>query len=470
MTRRASSTSPAQPPNVERLSEVVNELSQQVRLLQEAVDELREEFRWALDNDRTVVWPTAVGLRQLRRSGGTQEPAELLPIPEALPATSPVAPLLRQLIEDVQQHMTDIATEQLEYLLVELGQVEERIVKLLTPQATQGRLEFEPSTHETESSRDPANESSVAATEACNADRQLAPGDIVVMTLDGRTYSVEVIQVDFDAGTADVCTAPSMEPVTVDLSVLSPIKSVHETIGEPSHRLTLFTAGDAVEFEFDGEELFGEIVALDDARNEATILLIPSQDEVTVEQDILTRVEPDPLSYEEQEVTSVVVGDTDTSTPTAPESDIESFGSVNRDTAEPLTIREVREFRDRLMNGAVMIADLRQTFERFVTSKEAFIQEMVNSFDLAGLKQLAHTFGYESRDRQRRPVALRVYEAILREFTCGRYIAPDVRSPTLESYVSHNIDRLTDADLQPPSEAPAVPSTSAEVAPSRTLF
>jgi hypothetical protein len=61
--------------------------------------------------------------------------------------------------------------------------------------------------------------------------------------------------------------------------------------------VTLYEVGDAVEFEWEGEEMFGEIVTLDDARNQAVVMLIPSQDEVTVCQDELKKVEPDELAY-----------------------------------------------------------------------------------------------------------------------------------------------------------------------------
>lgn len=61
--------------------------------------------------------------------------------------------------------------------------------------------------------------------------------------------------------------------------------------------VVLYEIGDAVEFEHDGEELFGEIVAVDDARNEATIMLIPSGEELVVCQDNLTKSTPDGPAY-----------------------------------------------------------------------------------------------------------------------------------------------------------------------------
>ncbi len=60
--------------------------------------------------------------------------------------------------------------------------------------------------------------------------------------------------------------------------------------------LTLFEEGDAVEFEHGSEVAFGEVVETNDGLNEAVVLLIPSNERVTVRQDDLQRVEPDPLS------------------------------------------------------------------------------------------------------------------------------------------------------------------------------
>lgn len=65
-------------------------------------------------------------------------------------------------------------------------------------------------------------------------------------------------------------------------------------------KLPLFEPGDAVEFEKDGTDLFGEIVALDDANNQASVMLIPSEEHVAVSQDELTKTKPDPLAPHSQ--------------------------------------------------------------------------------------------------------------------------------------------------------------------------
>jgi hypothetical protein len=98
----------------------------------------------------------------------------------------------------------------------------------------------------------------------------------------------------FGADLADAIAVPSERA--------QPPPEVRTPAGEPGDSefvstVVLYEVGDAVEFAWEGEELFGEIVALDDARNRATIMLIPSEDELTVCQDDLTKVVPDELAY-----------------------------------------------------------------------------------------------------------------------------------------------------------------------------
>ncbi|MCA9076719.1 MAG: hypothetical protein KDA93_16965 [Planctomycetaceae bacterium] len=76
--------------------------------------------------------------------------------------------------------------------------------------------------------------------------------------------------------------------------------------------IELFEAGDAVEFDLDGETYFGEIATLDDAENSALVQLIPSFEEVEVPQDLLTRIEPDELSRREEVWTQIMEADDET--------------------------------------------------------------------------------------------------------------------------------------------------------------
>jgi len=62
--------------------------------------------------------------------------------------------------------------------------------------------------------------------------------------------------------------------------------------------LTLFNQGDAVDFSLDGQSHFGEVVDIDDANNLASVVVIPSNEVITVSQDALTKQDPDPLQRE----------------------------------------------------------------------------------------------------------------------------------------------------------------------------
>ena len=84
---------------------------------------------------------------------------------------------------------------------------------------------------------------------------------------------------------------PATEPSTPDLT----------TADGRLLPVTLFEVGNAVEFDRNREELFGEIAKLDDATNEATVQIIPSFEEVVVSQDQLRRIEPDELSCRSNE-------------------------------------------------------------------------------------------------------------------------------------------------------------------------
>lgn len=72
--------------------------------------------------------------------------------------------------------------------------------------------------------------------------------------------------------------------------------------------LNTFEEGDAVEVNDGVEPSFGEISSIDDARNEATVILIPSNEVVTVSQDSISRVAPDQLrrAFERMESDSSV--------------------------------------------------------------------------------------------------------------------------------------------------------------------
>ena len=101
-------------------------------------------------------------------------------------------------------------------------------------------------------------------------------------------------------------------PVAESAMIVDVVKADDAAFVERSP-IELFEAGDAVEFDLDGETYFGEIAALDDAENIALVQLIPSFEEVEVPQDLLTRIEPDELSRREEVWTQIMDLDDETS-------------------------------------------------------------------------------------------------------------------------------------------------------------
>jgi len=74
---------------------------------------------------------------------------------------------------------------------------------------------------------------------------------------------------------------------------------------QPTSDLVLFDEGDAVELPVDGEPAFGEVLEVDDGRNVARVMVIPSGETVSVRQDELRKVEPDDLARLPQDKVAV---------------------------------------------------------------------------------------------------------------------------------------------------------------------
>jgi len=76
-------------------------------------------------------------------------------------------------------------------------------------------------------------------------------------------------------------------------------RSVSETSIPPRSSagefIPLFDEGDAVEVNDGIHVSFGEVESIDDATNKATVILIPSNEVITVSQDSISRVVPDQL-------------------------------------------------------------------------------------------------------------------------------------------------------------------------------
>lgn len=75
--------------------------------------------------------------------------------------------------------------------------------------------------------------------------------------------------------------------------------------------LTLFDEGDAVEVDHNRLRGFGEVLAVDDATNLATVLMIPSNEHVTVPQDSLRKAEGDQLNQHSLSTATATAAESD---------------------------------------------------------------------------------------------------------------------------------------------------------------
>ncbi len=115
----------------------------------------------------------------------------------------------------------------------------------------------------------------------------------------------------------EIIAAIESQQIQTPTSETSTSDTEEDITGDPERSelppIELLEAGDAVEFELEGEIWFGEIAAVDDAENSALVQLIPSYEEVEVPQDLLTRIEPDELSRREEVWTQIMDLDHETS-------------------------------------------------------------------------------------------------------------------------------------------------------------
>lgn len=111
------------------------------------------------------------------------------------------------------------------------------------------------------------------------------------------TNEVEVLRESVDELKTALEWALRNARITVqfDEAANAPPDRVAEPETDPT--IELFEIGDGVNFQSDGVDHFGEIIALNDGENIAKVQLIRSGETVDINQDHLTRLENDPLNY-----------------------------------------------------------------------------------------------------------------------------------------------------------------------------
>lgn len=119
------------------------------------------------------------------------------------------------------------------------------------------------------------------------------PEHPLIAPLERLTEELKLVRTVLDEVRTDLQWALQNQGRVRDL--MSRQNSLESASSAAGKLLTTFEEGDAVEVN-DGEvPSFGEISSIDDAHNEATVILIPSNKVVTVSQDSISRVLPDQL-------------------------------------------------------------------------------------------------------------------------------------------------------------------------------
>ncbi len=238
--------------------------------------EIREQLHWlatngiprwepAIEDART---PPTISVAVVRSEG-------------ALPDVDSVeADLIRQVVERLETHVASIATDQLALFVDALDNARDELLAVLKGDP-QELLDFD----------DPPEVGTVV------------PRPVIAMeTADTKSAAKAQKSVDDSPLTAPETGGQGEHLVSiVDRDRHEPAhaeRPQQRTLFDatPPAKLTLFEPGEAIEFRRDGKDLFGEIVALDDGRNVATVMLIPSGEALTVSQDELAKAHPDPLT------------------------------------------------------------------------------------------------------------------------------------------------------------------------------
>ncbi|MCH7688643.1 MAG: hypothetical protein IH899_18500 [Planctomycetes bacterium] len=182
----------------------------------DAIDEFREQFTWAVQNERLSPAACPVLKRMAADPTAADWSARLEIVRGSTDKNSrPDDPQIEQPVFDRLLH----DAEELVLKLRELHTILSAGLYSTNSSSAEGGAKTKASLEEIPSQNVPGN--------APEADPPsivvIRGGDPVEFVLDGHEYFGEILQVDEAAGSADVCIVPTMECVTVDLSTLQSV-------------------------------------------------------------------------------------------------------------------------------------------------------------------------------------------------------------------------------------------------------
>jgi hypothetical protein len=431
-----SSTRPTAETSTEQLAAAVVELAQTVRVLNDLVQETREELQWIARNgvphqSLTVRFEPTQGMPPSATDGGTYQFKVVSNggSPSAAPATIEE---VHELFEWLGEHFTALHQEQLNLIVQAQEGVQKRLLAAIAGEPE--RPEGSPST-------------------VPDATRRTVP------SLPARSSVSRTLFPDEPASASNpVATAEASE-----IAVESGLTPDDKPRLPP---LALWEIGVAVEFNFNGRDVWGEIVALDDSTNTAIVQLIPSGEEVTVSQNRLrperatARCECiDPLAQRSDVMTHTaqpsprrVTDKGRASTWTAPA----DRGPVKGSTLESaratgvFSLARYVSVRDRMLQGAISLPELKLELHWLLTDRDEFCTHLTNRLKHSQLKSLSAKLGCLSRvqNTPKATLARNCFHAILRTFALDADLTYHPASETYEAAVAAAVERLTNDDLR----------------------
>ncbi len=413
---KTSSAPPAPETSLERLSAAVTELSQNVRVLTDLVQETRETLQWIADNG--VPHQTLTVRIDPQSSvippAGDDGPWKVQVTEVEDPAARPVT---EQGLQDACDWLADqfgeLAQEQLNLLVTAQNGVKREILAAIA-----GQARVPPTSSPRSAPPNREIPSASAAVQPC-----MPP------TNPDRPVVHQPRQFLFDQD-------PPL-PETLTDAVDHTVPVIPSTLKHTSAReITLWEIGDAVEFSVDGRELWGEIVALHDAENTATVQLIPSGEEVIISQEGL------------QSERASVRGEKAAYRPTSPEPDASNSDLERESAAGPVTLATFVSVRHRLEQGTIQVEELRRVFARCRAERREFIIHLTSRLKLQQLRAFAAALRCLDPGRStKETLAMRCYQALLQTFAVGR---PPTATTSLETEegIIDSVARLTDDDLR----------------------
>lgn len=115
---------------------------------------------------------------------------------------------------------------------------------------------------------------------------------------------------------------------------------------------------------------------------------------------------------------------------------------------QPYTLAEWRTFRQRLARSEVSFLQLRKECYRFLGSREAVVQEILEKHTIEELRQRAGLLKLLRKNAPSEVLAEGIFRALYQSFTLGREVVPRDRDITYADAVLVEVRRVTDLEIK----------------------